>query len=348
MLGAVLLVSAALSSILIPLVIRFCHRYRLYDRLNERKIHKEERMPRLGGVGIALSFILTVSVIAILQRNEFANFRDHLAVWPIIGAATLVFLTGLLDDLFDLSAWIKFGLQSLAAVIVMAAGYRFRYMQIPFGTGLLDFGLVAYPLTFLWIVGVTNAINLIDGIDGLAGGVSGLSALSFALFFMFTSSVLPAEICLALLGSIIGFLLFNLPPARIFMGDCGSLFLGFMLAIIPLLSQVHTGSGNSIGVVSAATVLSIPIFDTLMAMYRRAKAKRSFFSSDRKHLHHVLLDRGYSIRSILAILYALTSVLGLVALSSLFLPLSWSFFLNLAMLGVMFGYFMRINAGAAV
>ncbi|MCX8013198.1 MAG: undecaprenyl/decaprenyl-phosphate alpha-N-acetylglucosaminyl 1-phosphate transferase, partial [Rectinema sp.] len=213
----------------------------------------------------------------------------------------------------------------------------------PFGTGIWSFGSVSYVLTFLWLVGITNAINLIDGIDGLAGGISALAALAFGLFFMFSSQILPAEICLALVGSLIGFLLFNLPPARIFMGDSGSLFLGYILAVIPLMSQYRGFQGQDIGVFSAATVLAIPIFDTLMAIFRRLRARKSFFSADRKHIHHRLMDKGYRTSEILAILYSLSIVLGMVALSVLFIPTSWSFALNLVMLSVMFFYFVRLN-----
>ena len=343
MLWLSLATAVVLSSVLMPLIIQFCHRHQLYDRLNDRKVHSDSKMPRLGGIGIALAFILSIVIIRIFQIDEFHQLYDGYRLWPIIAGASTILLTGLLDDLIDLTAWQKLTLQSAAAIMVMLAGYRFKFLVVPFGSGVWNFGLFSYPLTFLWIVGITNAINLIDGIDGLAGGISGLAALAFALFFMFTSNVLPAEICLALVGSIIGFLIYNLPPAKIFMGDSGSLFLGYVLAIIPLLSQYKGFQGTDIGVLSAATVLSIPIFDTLMAMYRRFRAHKSFFSADRKHLHHQLLDRGFHTSEILLILYSLTVVLAMVSLSMLFIPLSWSFVLNVAMFGAMLLYFLRFS-----
>jgi len=343
MLWLSLALAVVLSTILIPLIITFCHKHKLYDRLNDRKVHSESKMPRLGGVGIALSFILTILILNIFQFDEFHLMYNGYPLWPIIIGAIIVFLVGLFDDLIDLRAWPKFLLQSLAACIVMISGYRFKYMIVPFGKGILDFGILSYPFTFLWIVGITNALNLIDGIDGLAGGISGLAAIAFALFFMFTSNLLPAEICLALVGSLIGFLIFNLPPAKIFMGDSGSLFLGFVLAIIPLMSQYKGFHGNDIGVFSAATVLSIPILDTLMAVYRRFRAHQSLFSPDKKHLHHRLLEMGFHTPTILLILYSLTFVLGMVSLSTLFIPLLVSFALNIAMLIGMFAYFLRLN-----
>lgn len=343
MLWLSLALAVVLSAILIPLIIAFCHKHQLYDRLNDRKIHSNSKMPRLGGVGIAVSFILTIVILRYLQIDAFEVAYGSYSLKPIIIGATIIFLMGLFDDLIDLRALLKLALQAAAALIVMLAGYRFKYMIVPFGKGILNFGAFSYPLTFLWIVGITNAINLIDGIDGLAGGISGLVAMAFALFFMFTSNLLPAEICLALVGSLIGFLIFNLPPAKIFMGDSGSLFLGYVLAIIPLMSQYKGFQGSDIGVFSAATVLSIPILDTLMAIYRRWRAHKSFFSADRKHLHHRLLDMGIRPPRILLLLYSLTIVLGLVSLSSLFIPLSWSFTLNLAMLAGMCIYFFRLN-----
>ncbi len=335
--------SAVLSSLFMPVIISFCHRHRLYDRINERKVHADTRMPRLGGIAIALSFVVSVIFMQMIEKNDGLNIKGSYTLWPIITGGLVVFLTGLLDDLFDLRAWTKFALQSLAALIVIAAGYRFRFMIVPFGTGIWSFGSVSYVLTFLWLVGITNAINLIDGIDGLAGGISALAALAFGLFFMFSSQILPAEICLALVGSLIGFLLFNLPPARIFMGDSGSLFLGYILAVIPLMSQYRGFQGEDIGVFSAATVLAIPIFDTLMAIFRRLRARKSFFSADRQHIHHRLMDKGYRTSEILAMLYSLSMVLGMIALSVLFIPTSWSFALNLVMLSVMFFYFVRLN-----
>jgi UDP-GlcNAc:undecaprenyl-phosphate GlcNAc-1-phosphate transferase len=326
-----------------PLIIAFCHKHQLYDRLNERKVHSESRMPRLGGVGIAFAFILTIAIIRIFQVDQFHLLYNGYKVWPIVLGASIVFLTGLLDDLIDLRAWMKLVLESTAALMVMLAGYRFKFLLVPFGTGVLDFGVFSYPLTFFWIVGITNAMNLIDGIDGLAGGISALVALAFALFFMFTSNALPAEVCLALVGSIIGFLMFNLPPAKIFMGDSGSLFLGYVLAVVPLLSQYKGFHGPDIGVLSAATALSIPILDTFMAIYRRARAHKSCFSADRKHLHHRLLDKGLRTPEILLLLYSLTIVLGMISLSVVFIPSSWSFVLNIVMFLAMFVYFLRLN-----
>lgn len=343
MLWFALALSAMLSSLFIPIVISFCHKHRLYDRINDRKVHKDSRMPRLGGVAIAFSFVSSILFLQLLQKDDFMRMNGGYSLWPIITGGLIVFLTGLLDDLYDLRAMTKLALQSLAALIVIASGYRFKFMIIPFGAGILDFGNVSYFLTFFWLVGITNAINLIDGIDGLAGGISALAALAFGLFFMFSSSLLPAEICLALVGSLIGFLIFNLPPAKIFMGDSGSLFLGYILAVIPLMSQYKGFQGEDIGVFSAATVLSIPIFDTLMAIFRRLRSRKSLFSSDCEHLHHKLLARGYQTPQILAILYLLTIVLGMVALSTLFIDSSWSFILNICMLGALFVYFVRIN-----
>lgn len=153
-----------------PLIIAFCHKHHLYDRLNDRKVNSNSKMPRLGGVGIGLSFILAVTILRFLQIDEFHVIYGSYSLRPIIIGATIIFLMGLFDDLLDLRALLRFVLQSAAALIVMFAGYRFKFMIVPFGKGVLNFGAFSYPLTFLWIVGITNAINLIDGIDVLADG----------------------------------------------------------------------------------------------------------------------------------------------------------------------------------
>ena len=213
--------------------------------------------------------------------------------------------------------------------------------MVPWGRGLIDLGLLSYPITLIWIIGITNAVNLIDGLDGLAGGISFLASLSFGIFFWVQGSMLSAEICLALAGAVAGFLVFNLPPAKIFMGDSGSLFLGFFLALLPLLGQESDGA--EIGLISAATILSVPIFDTFAAMYRRKKAHVSFFTADKGHLHHLLLKRVESSRAVLMIIYGMNLILAVAALSTLYLSRGMSFSLKISALAANALFFTWLN-----
>lgn len=189
---------------------------------------------------------------------------------------------------------------------------------------------------------MTNAINLIDGIDGLAAGISIIASVTFGIFYWIQGMELQAGICAAIAGAAAGFLIFNWHPAKIFMGDSGSLFLGFCLAMLPLLSQRDDGA--EIGLISASTTLAIPIFDTLLAIYRRKKAGVSFFTSDKKHFHHMLLAKYSSTTRTVWAIYLFNVILSIVALSTLFLGRAISFPLKLSVLVAVGAIFLVLNA----
>lgn len=338
-----MLLAFAFAAAIEPVIISYAERKGLYDRGGERKIHNGN-IPRLGGVGIAVSFLLSVAVLGLFQRNLIEDFSDRYRLWPVIVSGTMMFVMGLVDDLVDLRARFKFGIQLCAALLLIAVGFRFRVVLVPWGDGMIDLGAFSYPLTLVWIIGITNALNLIDGLDGLAGGISFIASLSFGIFFWAQGFMLSAEICLILGGAAGGFLLYNKPPAKIFMGDSGSLFLGFCLAVLPLLGQSDRGA--EIGLVSASTILAIPIFDTFAAMYRRRRAGVSFFTADKRHLHHVLLGIAKSAGRVLLIIYGLNIILSAAALSTLYLPENWSFALKILALLLLAAFFMYFNRNA--
>jgi UDP-GlcNAc:undecaprenyl-phosphate GlcNAc-1-phosphate transferase len=324
-----MLLSCAFASALVPMVINFAHSKSLYDRTSERKVHNGS-IPRLGGVGIALAFLMAMLVLIITQDTLAEEFSASFRVWPILITGTIMFILGLVDDLFDLRAMFKFSIQIIAAATLILVGFRFRVILVPWGNGIIQLGFFSFPLTFLWIIGITNAINLIDGLDGLAGGICLIAASTFGIFFWVRGMILSAEICMAIAGAVAGFLIFNLPPAKVFMGDCGSLFLGFSLSMLPLLGQ--SSHGAEIGMISAATILSIPIFDTFVAIYRRKATNKPFFSADKGHFHHIMLDRYKSTSKVIAIIYGINVFLSMIALSSLYADGSLSFFLKIAAL----------------
>lgn len=288
------------------------HKFEWYDEKNDRKIHTEDT-PRLGGVGIFLSFLIVVAVI-LLTRRGFAEPSRYL---PLIGGIVIIHFLGLLDDFINLVAARKFLLQLLAAVIVSLGPFRIDAIALPFVSGAIELGWAAYPITVLWIVSISNAVNLIDGADGLAGGVSAIAALFLGTIAAHSGNVTLALLAFALVGSIVGFLVYNFPPARIFMGDSGSLLLGFLLATLPL---VGFSEGAPFPAIPVITLLFLPIIDTLMAIIRRISRGQPVHQADREHIHHLLIDRGFGPRKLLVSIYTAGALLGLTALSWFLLP----------------------------
>ncbi len=315
--------SLLLSLALMPLIIKVAHRRKLFDAVDERKIHTGN-IPRLGGLGIFLSFVCALAIaIAFSGRGLNTGGRFVAVVLCTLG----VHVVGLIDDFRNLRARYKFLVEFAGAFVLVALGFRFYSITLPFASGSLALGAFSYPLTILWIIGVTNALNLIDGMDGLAGGISAFAALTFGVLFILNGDSGAALACFALVGAVAGFLVFNLPPAKMFMGDGGALFLGFTLAILPLIGPA--AGKAEIGFFPAVTVLILPIFDTFSAIIRRTRAGVSAFSPDRLHLHHKLLDLGLSVHGALAVIYSAQALLCLVALSGFVFSRNVSFFLIL-------------------
>jgi UDP-GlcNAc:undecaprenyl-phosphate GlcNAc-1-phosphate transferase len=319
-----------------------CRKRGWYDKIDERKIHKGS-IPRLGGIGIFVGFDIAFLVVIFLPFGPFPHLSITSRFWPIAVASLVVFALGLGDDFRSLHARFKFAVQLLAAIFVVCMGYRFRTIDFPFfGWGIIDLGLFSYPLTVIWLVGVTNALNLIDGMDGLSCTVSSIVSVFFALYFYITGDYASSVLCCMLLGSILGFFVFNRPKASIFMGDGGALFVGFVLAVFPLLNQAH-GGRNELGFLSAITALLIPIYDTFAAMLRRMRAHVSFFTPDRGHLHHKLLNMGLSTWQVLVIIGSVNLVLGAAALSSLYLDNQGAFVVKIGSWVLLLGLFLFLH-----
>ena len=295
-----------------PIVIRVAHSRKWFDLPNWRKVHTDPT-PRLGGIGISASFLITifaVPFIASLLRMSFMNpFQPrHLFV---LAAFALTGMIGLVDDFRSLRAALKFLLQTIAAVLVVLGGFTISAFRIP-GIGTLDLGFMAYPLTVIWIVGLSNALNFVDGIDGLAGGIAGFAALALGIIMVLQGHTLGALVAFALLGSVLAFLFFNLPKAKIFMGDAGAYILGFTLSVLPILGF---SNGDAMGNLAATSmVLVIPIVDTATAIVRRLRRKQSPLAPDKEHVHHKLIDLGYKDTAILKIVYLYSIFLAIAAI----------------------------------
>lgn len=288
-----------MAAFFVYIVILFARRHNLYDEPGGRKIHSE-KVPRLGGVGFFAAFIVGFLIIYFRFPDSIVMNKRLLAA---IAGSTLVFLMGFFDDLKGWKAAPKLAIQFLAAGIVVYAGYRFTKIGLTFTGICIPLGILAYPLTMLWIAGVTNAINLMDGIDGQVGCLSISLLISYAVLFFNDSPphFSMIYVCILLAASIIGFLFFNLarPKAKIFMGDAGSQFLGFVLAILPLVPR-HDGYETT-PAPFAVIFLMLPVFDMIAAIWRRIREKRPIREGDRLHLHHKLMLLGYSPRGALAV-----------------------------------------------
>jgi UDP-GlcNAc:undecaprenyl-phosphate GlcNAc-1-phosphate transferase len=299
-------VSFALSAGAVALVLYLSHKKSWYDHINERKIHSGQ-IPRLGGIGFALAFILSAFFINFFTGETSPGLR----FLPVLCAIILVFVSGVYDDFRPMAPRYKLFFQIAAALCVIIPGYTFHRVFYADWLFFSELNWVRYPITFLWIVGMTNAINFIDGLDGLAAGISTLAALTLAfisLSFHPSGSTALFAICLA--GTLGGFLLFNapFPQAKIFMGDGGSQFLGFTLALLPLIEERNSPAALPLSY--AAALLAIPIFDTIAAVWRRLRDGRRIDSPDRNHIHHKLMNRKLSARQVDLILWGIQIILG--------------------------------------
>ncbi len=300
---SVYLGSALLAVLVTPLVIWLARRLEVADHPSVRTVHKKP-VPRIGGVPIFISMMSLVVPVLFLSNVIGNRFRDILPqVIVLLAAATFIFLMGLFDDIKGLRARFKLLAQLAAAIVICAAGIRIDSVRIADWL-ILDFGWFSWPLTIFWIVGVTNAVNIIDGLDGLAAGISAITCGVIAVLAVHFGQPVMAVLMLAILGSLTGFLFFNFNPARIFMGDSGSMFLGFILASSSVMCAAK--SQALVGLALPVVALGIPIFDTLFSMLRRFLERRSIFAPDRSHFHHRLLDLGLKQRHVVIVMYIVT------------------------------------------
>lgn len=298
-------VAAVLSYFFTPSVKNFAHKVGAIDVPKDaRRMHKKP-IPRLGGLAIYGGFLCSILIFGQL---------DETMLCVLLGAAIIVAL-GIFDDVLALGAKLKFVVQIVAAAIPVCIGDLqiglFTNLNPLSDTPFVHLGILAVPATIIWIVGITNAVNLIDGLDGLAVGVSSIAAITMLAVALLTGNMPIAITMAALAGACIGFMPYNLNPAKIFMGDTGSTFLGYMLATVSIM-----GLFKFYAVISFAVpflILGLPIFDTANAIIRRVAAGRSPMSPDRGHVHHKLIDMGFNQKQAVAILYAISATLGLTA-----------------------------------
>jgi len=295
--------SAFLALVITPAVIWLARRIKAVDHPGVRTIH-ERPIPRIGGVAIFLSAMSLIVAVLFLNNAVGHAFKDmRLQLTTLFCTATFIFFIGLVDDLRRLPARFKFLAELLAACVLCLVGVRVSSVAVT-EQWTLQLGSLSWPLTLLWIVGITNAVNMSDGLDGLAAGISAIACGVIAIFAIHGGSLIMAVLSLALAGSLSGFLFFNFNPAKIFMGDCGSLFLGYTIAASSVMCM--TKSSAVVGLALPFLALGVPIFDTLFSMLRRFLERRSMFAPDRSHFHHKLVDLGLKQGHVVILIYVIT------------------------------------------
>ena len=304
MVAAALGVALIVALILTPVVKSLAQKVGAMDVPKDSRRMHDHPIPRMGGLAIFFGFI--VSTLFFVEMTP--QIRGML-----LGAVIIVVL-GIFDDIYALKASFKFVIQIIAALVAVMSGNIIDTISNPnvFSANLYwDLGWLAYPVTVIWIVAITNAVNLIDGLDGLACGVSTISSMTLLVIAMSVGEIPIALMVAALCGGCLGFLPYNLNPAKIFMGDTGSTFLGFVLAVISVqgLFKLYT----IISFVVPFLMLGLPIFDTCFAFIRRIAHGQSPMHADRSHVHHRLIDMGFSQKQAVAMLYVISAILGLSA-----------------------------------
>lgn len=303
-----------------PYTVRLARKVKALDiPKDKRKVHKKI-MPRLGGIAIVLGFLVSATylIIAMIIENKLDIFVNnyHIKLLGFLAGIIILEIFCYLDDTKGIKPIVKLVGQLLAAIVVVSSGVVMNKVNIESAGTIISNEWLLRIITVVWIVGITNAINLIDGLDGLSSGVSLISSICLIIIFILNSSpVISIILATALAGSLLGFLPFNFNPARTFMGDTGSNFIGFTLAVISILGTAKTYT--AIIVIAPLLVLALPIFDTSFAIVRRIIREKSFkaiFKADRGHLHHKLIDRGYTQKQAVFILYGISATFGLFAI----------------------------------
>ncbi len=308
----VLVIGIVVAYLTTPLSIKLAYKLDIIDKpRDDRRVHNRP-IPRFGGLGIFLGSMAAMIIPA--QMNHSIRIA-------MLGGL-LMYLLGVADDIKDLRPAVKFGGQMIIATLVFCLGIRIRFlnlMLLPMENGskvLVGLGVgIAYTITVLWIVGITNAVNLMDGLDGLAAGSTAIMALSLAyVAYIHGIRLGMMPVCIAfcaVAAGCIGFLPYNFSPAKTFMGDGGALYLGYMIAVLSVISPLKRAT--MVGAIIPMLVLAVPIFDTAFAMLRRLLRQESIMKADRGHLHHHLMAAGFGQRRSVLIIYGIVGIMGVVA-----------------------------------
>jgi UDP-GlcNAc:undecaprenyl-phosphate GlcNAc-1-phosphate transferase len=304
--GIAVVVAAATT----PIAARIAHALGAIDRPDERKVNRRENIPLLGGIAVGLGFFVGLAVALILSGDDH-EFRNHVE-GQLLGSLIILGL-GVMDDRRAMSARAKLPFQIAAAAVAVFYGFRIDHLTDPVSRNVWAFPEpVVWIVTMLWIVGITNALNLMDGLDGLAAGIGAIIGLTLTYIAWQADQVVGVFMGLAFVGAVLGFLPYNFPPARIFLGDTGALFIGFNLSLLALEGYRKL---SVLTFVVPLLALAVPLMDTTLSIYRRLRRRASILSPDRLHMHHRLLDSEGSHRSAVLSIWFLTACFCVIAVS---------------------------------
>lgn len=306
------------GTVLTPMVIRMAVTWGIFDAPpGGRRIHTEP-LPRLGGIAVFLALAASIIITGIISLTGLISFgTPPRFLFGVLVGGGLVFFTGLVDDLRGLRPMAKFVAQVIAALIVYSYGFQIHSLSIG-SSAELPLGIFALPVTVLWIVGVTNAFNLIDGLDGLATGIAVVALATTTSVAIVLGNTDVVFLSVAMLGALLGFLKYNFNPARIFLGDSGSLFVGFMLAVLSVYGSQK--AATAVVVLAPVFALAVPLLDTGLSILRRWLRGVPLSQADGRHIHHRLLALGFTHRHAVLVMYVAASVLAVLGLSLIFAP----------------------------
>jgi UDP-GlcNAc:undecaprenyl-phosphate GlcNAc-1-phosphate transferase len=312
------------TAVFTPASILLAKKFDVLDYPRARKVHRQP-LPRWGGIGIYAGFFLAMTVLYLCLPSfkallDFKSEELLKQFTGIIFGGSLVFILGLVDDKKSVLAPVKFCVQIIAAYVAMDYGVRISGLALPFINGFITFPIIVGQIvTVFWIIGFMNTINLADGLDGLAGGIVAIAAGTFfvtallqsdtKLIFLSKQLMFAAVLAAALTGACLGFLIYNFNPARVFMGDSGALFLGFMLSAISTIGTLKTTAVMALFI--PITVVALPILDVALSIFRRMRQGMGLMQPDKEHIHHRLLSFGWSHREVVLLMYVFTLILSI-------------------------------------
>jgi UDP-GlcNAc:undecaprenyl-phosphate GlcNAc-1-phosphate transferase len=308
-------VTAFVTALLVtPQVRKLAFKVGALDAMDDRRMHVEPT-PRIGGIAVYLGlvFALFVSIGFALHTSLFHRANDTQDFFGLLFGGTLIMLVGVWDDIMGMKPRAKFIAQIVVAIVSMVYGFHIGDFKIP---GTLNYVVLSpwidYPLTLLWYLGMMNAINFLDGLDGLLSGVTAITGLFLFAIASLHGHIGAALVLAALVGSTLGFLPYNFNPAKIFLGDTGSLFIGYVFATVSLLITAKVAI--TVSLIVPLVALALPVFDTAAAIFRRLRAGRAITEADRGHFHHILVLRfGLNVRQAVLLIYAVSILLGIAA-----------------------------------
>lgn len=299
-----------------PLSMKLAWRVDAVDYPDGRRVNTKPT-PRLGGVALFVGIALAAAFVVIFKWvdptiMDIRGFNKDINYYGVGLAVLVIFVTGLIDDIYQIKAWVKLIGQIIAASIACYAGVLFSHFLNPFAPGMIELGLWAYPVTVFYLVAFANIINLIDGLDGLASGVVVICAAALFYLSLSRGGVDAAIVAIALIGACLGFLIFNFYPAKIFLGDSGALMLGFGLGLVSLFGVVRASA--LVSLLIPVVIAGVPVLDTFTSIIRRLRSGSSIFSADKQHIHHRFINLGFSQRTTVLIIYGMSIILSILGI----------------------------------